>query len=30
MLIDEIKKANMQALKDKDKATRAALSTVIN
>ena len=30
MLINEIKKANMQALKDKDKATRAALSTVIN
>lgn len=30
MLIDEIKKANMQALKDKNKATRAALSTVIN
>lgn len=30
MLIDEIKKANMQALKDKDKAIRAALSTVIN
>ena len=30
MLIDEIKKANMQALKDKDKETRAALSTVIN
>lgn len=30
MLIDEIKKANMQSLKDKDKATRAALSTVIN
>lgn len=30
MLIDEIKKANMQALKDKDKATRAALSIVIN
>lgn len=30
MLIDEIKKTNMQALKDKDKATRAALSTVIN
>ena len=30
MLIDEIKRANMQALKDKDKATRAALSTVIN
>lgn len=30
MLIDEIKKANMQALKDKDKAARAALSTVIN
>lgn len=30
MLIDKIKKANMQALKDKDKATRAALSTVIN
>ena len=30
MLIGEIKKANMQALKDKDKATRAALSTVIN
>lgn len=30
MLIDEIKKVNMQALKDKDKATRAALSTVIN
>lgn len=30
MLIDEIKKANMQALKDKDKATRVALSTVIN
>lgn len=30
MLIDEIKKANMQALKDKDKSTRAALSTVIN
>lgn len=30
MLIDEIKKANIQALKDKDKALRAGLSVVIN
>lgn len=29
-LLMKLKKANMQALKDKDKATRAALSTVIN
>lgn len=30
MLIDEIKKANMLALKNKDKDARAALSVVIN
>lgn len=30
MLIDEIKKANIQALKDKDKALRAGFSVVIN
>lgn len=30
MLIDEIKKENMQALKDKDESKRTALSVVIN
>lgn len=30
MLIDELKKASMEALKNKDKDTRAALSVVIN
>lgn len=30
MLIDEIKKANMQALRDKDQARRAAYSVLIN
>lgn len=30
MIIDEIKKANMQAMKDKDSVKRGALSVVIN